>query len=176
MQHSIYDLRYRLTPGHVELEPLRVLACRTAEWIDWRVTFHVLGASHAVVLERGGQTITELLTCRPAAGASNPLLDLACDDSATGCATRDGIECRVRISPMLLGDGDDLRTVVEPGCRMDYSFPARAGEQAPMTRIGWRVDGRALRVETVHTYPEAGRGVRSETVFIIGEEAEKHRG
>ena len=36
-----------------------------------------------------------------------------------------------------------------------------------MTRIGWRADDATLSVETVHTYPHEGCGVRSESRFEV---------
>ena len=36
----------------------------------------------------------------------------------------------------------------------------------PVTRMGWQMEDGLLRVETVHTYPEEGRGVRSWTTFV----------
>jgi hypothetical protein len=34
-----------------------------------------------------------------------------------------------------------------------------------VTRIGWRVRPSLLEVETLHTYPEQGMGVRSDSSF-----------
>ena len=39
----------------------------------------------------------------------------------------------------------------------------------PVTRIGWGLDDGNLNIETVHTYPDEGRGVRSLTCFRFEE-------
>ncbi len=169
--HSISDLRYRLIAGSAEIEPLRILDTRVINWDMWRVTLHILGSSHAVTVERADRRlrITELFTCAPATGQATPLLDMAGDSSNEGCAAIHGLGCRVRLTPFPLAEGDDLRRTVPNADRLDHYFAGEPGS-LPVTRVGWQAVAGRLRVETIHTYPESGTGVRSETVFTTGEE------
>ena len=59
-----------------------------------------------------------------------------------------------------LEEGDALRGDFAPANCLAVAFDASSGGMAPWTRIGWRAAGGPLQVETVHTYPEEGRGVR----------------
>src|SRR5947209_5466621 len=80
-KHSIAALRYRLVEGPVDLKPLRIVASREINWIEWTVRFVILGASHAVTLSRGGDSITELLTCAPPFGPIRSIVEGKTDNS-----------------------------------------------------------------------------------------------
>jgi hypothetical protein len=172
MQHGTADLRYRLLRGPTDLAPLRVLACRSFAWAGWEVRAVILGASHAVVFRRGSEERAELLTCLPPPlnGETDALLTLAVppDMNASEAALPsdwlpDGATGAVRLSRFPLDGGDSLRGDFAPGSTLSFDFPVIAGATTPRTRVGWRADGAALFVETVHTYPEEQWGVRSET-------------
>ena len=161
-------LRYSLLTGSVELAPLRVLSSRCIGWKAWSVTFFVLGASHAVCLERGESRLTELLACAigtVGAGASVPVVQE--DEGATTrlCLRAEGLVCETLLMPFALTDSAELSWESDLSHRLEVAYPPHADAVTPYTRIGWRVTADALHVETVHTYPEEGRGVRSKTIF-----------
>jgi hypothetical protein len=165
--HKLTALRYRLVAGDVELTPLRVLASRTLAWNDWRVTLHILGASHAVCLQRGDICLTELLTCLPPLATQNALLTLDADTHREDCLDASGLSCRLRLQPFSLDDGDSLRhTPSETSLVQTFPTPySLLPTPCPITRLGWRFIGDSLLIETIHTYPEEGRGLRSLTRF-----------
>jgi len=171
MNHTIDELLYRLVTGPLNLEPLRVIARRTISWRDLSVDLNILGASHALTITGDGWQLSELLTCRPAPDASDALIELPCESAVSGCARIFGVECQVRIAPFNLSEGSGLRLPIAPETLFAHEFDSVDGGPSPVTRIGWIAERNVLRVETIHTYPEAGRGVRSETVFTVDEEA-----
>lgn len=177
MIHSIATLRYRLVSGEADLTPLQILETDTILWNGWRVSFFILGASHAVRLESGSACITELLTCAPPGTqdpASRPHLDLPADLPNQACVTVTGLDCRVRLSVFpLSGDcGPNIDRPVgsfEPHGRLSHIYPDPSGAALPLTWIAWRVEPGRLWIETIHTYPEEEQGVRSETLFELPE-------
>ena len=50
---------------------------------------------------------------------------------------------------------------------MDVFYPGGERREAPVTRIGWRIEPASLVVETVHSYPEQEMGVRSRSRFEL---------
>src|SRR6266487_2904128 len=91
-------LQYRLVAGPVSLIPLRVLDTRRFSHSSWSVTCHILAASHAVILDRNGVTVTELLTCGDAGGEVRILTQARGDRGSFLCAESAGLRFRVRIS------------------------------------------------------------------------------
>lgn len=166
MQQSVSQLSYCLLPGPTDLRPLRIIASRELTWGDWRVRIHVLGASHAVEFRRGDACLTELLTCVRPKFATPPLIGLRAEAAGSGCAVTAGLTCSVRLAPFCLDGGDDLAHGFNEACRMDVAFPSADNGPAPVTRVGWRKNGRILVIETVHSYPEENCGVRSESTFL----------
>ena len=177
--HCLRDLRYRLTTGLISLRPLRVLAEREMRWRDWRVRFLALGTSHAVVLERGEERLTELLSCAAPLENANCLCLLeAGAEFAALSASAFGLDCRVALEPFSLDAGDSLQTVFAADSQMRIAYPSSqtqgayaaasgaSDELTPVTRIGWRVSPQELFIETVHTYPQEGRGLRSRSRFV----------
>ena len=169
--HSAATLCYRLLEGPASLAPLRVLAARRVDWREWRVTFTVLGASHAVSFQAGERQLVELLTCAPPATASPVLMERGADLPGQICVVTQGLLCRVSLSMFSLEGGDGLRGAFAAADQLAVPYPAAASGGEPFTRIGWRIAGRRLEVETVHTYPEEGQGVRSESRFEAQEAA-----
>ena len=163
--HSAATLRYALLTGPVELTPLRVLASRCILWRGWRVTFFALGASHAVCLERGESLVTELLACAVGAGASLPVVQGNDAETTNLCLRAEGLVCEIALIPFALTEGAGLLLECASDSRLEFAYPSPVDAVTPYTRIGWRVTAEALHVETVHTYPEEGRGIRSRTVF-----------
>ncbi len=178
LTHSISTLRYRLLAGVPDLAPLRVLDCRELMWYGWNVRFLVLGASHAVCLAGPHATVTELLTCGNAGGEAHLLAESVCETWNSFAVETSGLRCRVRLQPFDLREGDALLDFYAPDSTLSLAFPPQSESGIspsppppfspsifPVTRLGWRVERSGLHIETVHTYPEEGRGVRSRTVF-----------
>ena len=163
--YSMATLRYSLLTDAVELAPLRVLATRCVGWQAWSVTFCVLGASHAVCLERGESRLTELLACVLGAGASVPVVPEEGEESTTLCLRAEGLVCETTLTPFALSGDAELSAAIALDNRMEVAYPPHLHSATPYTRIGWHATADTLHVETVHTYPEEGRGVRSRTVF-----------
>jgi hypothetical protein len=170
MLQSASQLKYKLLIGPTDLRPLRILATQDFAWLGWRVCFHVLGVSHAVSFSSAERQVTELLTCSTVEPDREPSLTLSAERPGESCASIGGLVCRVRLQPFSLETGDHLEGDYSVTERLDVTFTGASAEVSPVTRIGWRVSGRALTVETVHSYPEEGRGVRSWSRFETAEE------
>jgi hypothetical protein len=161
-------LRYSLLTGPVDLAPLRVLDSRCILWRGWLVTFFALGASHAVCLERGANSLTELLACAVGeigAGVAVPVGERSVEETTNLCLCAEGLVCEAHLIPFALTENTGCLLENDPTGRLEFAYPPHSDAVTPYTRIGWRVTAEALHVETVHTYPEEGRGIRSRTVF-----------
>ena len=163
--YSMATLRYSLLTEEVELAPLRVLASRCVRWKTWSVTFCVLGASHAVCLERGESRLTELLACVLDTRASVPVVREDGETETTFCLRAEELMCETTLTPFALSGDAELSAAISLENRMEVAYPSQLHSATPYTRIGWQATAETLHVETVHTYPEEGRGVRSRTVF-----------
>jgi hypothetical protein len=170
MLQSTSQLNYKLLTGPTDLKPLRILATRELAWQDWHISIHVLGMSHAVSFAKGDRRVTELLTCSMVEPDRAPILALAGDRAGETCASIHGLVCRVRLQPISLAAGDHLEGTFSVTERLEVAFPDIGAGISPFTRIGWRVCGAALDIETVHSYPEEGRGVRSWSRFEAAED------
>lgn len=166
MKSSVSTLRYRILDGPVSLEPLKVLQTQCIAWGVWDVSFSVLGASHAVTLSCPDAEFAEVLACACPDGPISAVVDVPGAIPSQPLALVHGVQVRCRIDRFTLADGDDLSFRVPPDSRLDRPFPPVDGH-IPFTRIGWRIDGSALMVETVHTYPEDNAGVRTNTEFSM---------
>jgi hypothetical protein len=166
MQLSASQLFYRLLDGPADLRPLRILGTREFVWLQWAINIHILGASHAVEFRQGEQCITELLTCARTASTQEPLIGLDANVPGDGCVSAHGLVCRVRLAPICLADGDALRGCYPDDGRFEMCFPCGANHATPVTRVGWRAIGQNLAIETIHSYPEENRGVRSVSLFV----------
>ena len=167
MIHSAATLRYFLLEGHACLEPLRVFDSRRVEWLGRTVTFYALGTSHAVLVELGDSALTELLTC-----AVGDLEALVLEQRAAGSdclisRTIDTLRYDCRLSPFELAGGERLVGAFSSADQLAFKYKVDDGADEPMTHMGWRTDDATLSVETLHTYPHEGRGVRSESTFRV---------
>ena len=165
--HSVATLRYFLLAGRARLEPLRVLDSRRIAWGCGTVTFCALGTSHAVLVERGGAALTELLTCASGDLRARVVRQRAAGSDWSMSCTIDGLRCECRLSRFDLDGQARLRGRFRPADRLVFGYGAEGGVEEPMTHIGWRTGDRTLAVETLHTYPHEARGVRSRSVFRI---------
>ena len=165
LPYGMSALRYSLLTEPVDLAPLHVLASRCVLWQTWRVKFCVLGASHAVCLERGADHLTELLACAVGNEGGIPVMQEETGKTTNLCLSAAGLFCKVMLIPFALTEDAELSSESAPENRLEFAYPPQAEAPTPYTRIGWNVTADALYVETVHTYPEEGRGVRSRTVI-----------
>ena len=176
--HSISALCYRVHFGLVDLAPLVIRQRCDFDWGHSRVTAYVLGASHALTVALpDGREFTELLTCLPPRFALSqsetdsgsewpvPLFNHA--PVVQNIGGLDGISGQVRLTRFSLVPGADrINADFPPENALHEAFSLSAGETA-WTRIAWRTDGPHLRVETIHTYPDDGAGVRSTTCLRL---------
>ena len=160
--HSICSLHYRLISGEVALEPLHILKTHDLIWHDWHVRIFVLGASHAVQLTRGKDILTELLTCLPPAGNSKPLYETSIEQCRQKNLHANGLRWGISLWECEAGKNEE-RLPIGMGASMQVEFPAIHSAEKPLTRINWMLHRNTLLIETLHTYPNEGRSVRSRT-------------
>ena len=164
MIHGTRTLRYYLLSGSANLEPFGIFGSQQITWQGYQVTFYVLGTSHAVALDRRGPAFTELLSCAPEVQA-RPVHESAVDALQVVSRTIGDIHYRCRLTLFDLTDENDLDGEFEEGNILAHNFDPAGGSDQPVTRIGWSAGAAQLLVETLHTYPEEGRGVRSQSLF-----------
>ena len=165
--HSASILRYLLLSGRTPLEPLRIFECRRVKWLDHWVTFYALGTSHAICFEYGNTALTELLTCVPTAVQGHVLEHGGEHFPHTVSRTFDTVSYRCRLTRFDLCGGDGLEGEFSKEDRITFKYDVEGKLEEPITHIGWRGRQNTLSVETVHTYPHEGQGVRSQSTFKI---------
>ena len=74
---------------------------------------------------------------------------------------------RCRLTPFELCGGDGLQSEFSSEDRISFTYHTEGEFEEPITHIGWRGGDSTLSVETVHTYPNEGQGVRSESTFEL---------
>ncbi len=129
------------------------------------MTFSVLGASHAVTLARGEKQLTELLACTIGGEGLTPIVEIDAMQAMTLRASAQGLACTITLIPFSLEENSELASKFETDCQLHVEYPTSLYRATPYTWIGWRVTAEALSVETLHTYPEENRAVRSSTVY-----------
>ena len=165
--HSASTLRYLLVSGRTPLEPLRIFECRRVKWLDHWVTFYALGTSHAICFEYGDTALTELLTCVPTAVQGHVLEHGGEQFPHTVSRTFDTVSYSCRLTRFDLCGGDGLEDAFSKENRITFKYDVEGKLEEPITHIGWRGRQNTLSVETVHTYPHEGQGVRSQSTFKI---------
>ena len=168
MNLSADQLRFLLVRGRTELGALRIFDSRQIVWRERRVAFYVLGASHAVSIECGtGVPLFEVLSCASAIGAGEILVSSSANAPQELSITVGDLQYACRLTPFALSAWADRFERAYPASdrlRVAYA-PSDAGA-VPVTHVGWRAGGE-LTIETVHTYPREGRGVRSESRVAV---------
>ena len=167
MIHSTATLRYLLVSGRARLEPLRIFESRRVQWLDQWVTFYALGTSHAIMLEYGDAALTELLTCAPTAVQADVIEQSAANVPSAVSRTFDGLRYRCRLTPFALSGDVGLPVGFPRGDQITCTYRVEGGREEPFTHIGWHRGESTLSVETVHTYPHEGQGVRSASTFEL---------
>ena len=72
-----------------------------------------------------------------------------------------------RLTRFDLCGGDGLEGAFSKEDRITFKYDVEGKLEEPITHIGWRGRQNTLSVETVHTYPHEGQGVRSQSTFKI---------
>ncbi len=160
--HCIGSLRYRLMAGEISLEPLHILKTHKLTWHDWHVQFFVLGASHAVCLTRNQTHITELLTCLPPAGNPKPLYETTIEQCHQKILHAEDLRWEIHLWECKIEQFEKQSPLISASS-LQVEFPALHPAEKPLTRINWLVHRDMLLIETLHTYPNQGRCVRSRT-------------
>ncbi len=131
------------------------------------MTFFALGTSHAVLVEQDDIALTELLTCAAGDLEAHVLEQRTVGSDCDISRAIDGLWYECQLSPFGLDADDGLRGEFSEAEQLIVKYGVDHGAEEPMTRIGWRIEDAMLSVETLHTYPHEGRGVRSESTFRL---------
>ena len=118
-----------------------------------------------MLVEQGDAVLTELLTCAAGDLQAQVLEQRPAGSDWSVSRTIDSLSYACRLSPFELAGGERLRGAFSRADRLAFAYGVADGSEQPMTLIGWREDGITLVVETLHTYPQEGRGVRTESTF-----------
>jgi len=108
-----------------------------------------------------------MLTCH-AESAPSPfvLAECAAGHPVTMQAVSKTIRCRIQLTPFALTpDSMALEGHYDERHCLIHAFPAEATGLPPLTCLGWQAVPERMTIETLHTYPETGEGVRSRSVF-----------
>jgi Protein of unknown function DUF2617 len=167
MFSELAALRYFLFEVPIALEPLRVLDTRSLQWNGWRIRLHILGASHAVCMERDGGQLTELLACIAPSEQDTPLWLGGAQTAWETCLVIQGLRCRIGLSPVAMHADIGLEAPYTSDCLLTAAYPAASESDIPFTSLGWHATAERLSIETLHTYPEAGHAVRTLTRFEV---------
>lgn len=172
-EHS-RDLRLHLFSGAMPLEAFPVLKRAHRRLGEFEVSAAIIGASHAVQVRRGSETITEVLACHVEAVDlfSDQLIGVwHADEIRTEAAP--GLEYRFRVDVAAL-DGVRRRIVrfresttaaeQNGAIGLDFQFPQKTLE-TPETLLLVSTDAVGLRIESIHVYPGEHVAVISETRF-----------
>jgi hypothetical protein len=167
--YRVEELRYFLIGGETSwLESLRIINSQQRTWAEREVTFYALGASHALSIRHRDLRVTELLSCRDGFSKDQCFAEMsAAEPFEVSTVIRD-MHYSFRLTLHDL-QGDDILLGPYPDeGQMAVAYPRQQEFASPVTRIGWLIEPTVLRLETLHTYPEERRGVRTESVIEIG--------
>ena len=131
------------------------------------VTFCALGTSHAALVELGDTALTELLTCAGGDLQARVLEERSASSACVISRAIDNLRYDCRLSPFELDGADRLRSAFSSADQLTCRYGVDDQAEEPVTHIGWRSDDATLVVETLHTYPHEGRGVRTESTFRV---------
>ena len=120
-----------------------------------------------MLLEIGDTALTELLTCAAGDLKAPVLEERAASSGCVVARTIDSLQYDCRLSPFALDGDDRLHGAFSSADQLSFKYAVDHGAEEPMTHIGWRAGEATLVVETLHTYPVEGRGVRSESTFRV---------
>jgi Protein of unknown function DUF2617 len=166
MIYSIRDLRYYLVEGEAPwLDNFQVLDQRYLEWHEVKATVYALCTSHAVSVYWQGKHITELLSCRGHLNMDPVVAEIGTNQPFEMATNIHGLHYRFLLTPQSLIGNDGLKGSFPLENKISVTYPKIPDLETPVTLIGWEVNPGTLRIETLHTYPENAKGVRSESLF-----------
>jgi hypothetical protein len=166
--YRVGELRYFLIPGETSwLESLRIIDSRRRTWAGREVTFYALGASHALSIRDQDRQVTELLSCRGGFRKDPCLAEMAAGEPFEVTTVIHDMRYSFRLTLHSLQGNDALLGRYPDGNEIAVAYPRQKDFVTPVTRIGWLLEPGALRLETLHTYPEEHEGVRTESIIEI---------
>lgn len=181
-EHS-QDLRLHLFQDPLSLEAFPVLKRANRQLGEFEVDAAIIGASHAVQIRRGSQTITEVLACHVEA------VDLYADQllgvwDAEEIRTEagDGLDYRFRVDIAPLNGArarisrfreSALTAEQEGAIGLTFRFPQKTAE-TPETLLRVSADETDLRIESIHVYPGEHAAVISETRLVPRTATSRH--
>jgi hypothetical protein len=159
-------------PDYTGIPPLTVFTSKSLYVRNWRFTFHIIGESHWVQVERDHQILLhEVLACTDGLPSIHRFSDGA-GYCSKGSFKGDPHAVCVQFDPPRAWERDADKYTGE----MVYEFPRTFG-LLPMTRIAWRVDpaGDSVIWRTSHLYAVSENSgmieVRSVSRYRIGRNA-----
>jgi hypothetical protein len=166
MIYAMRDLRYLLIEGEAGwMENFRILEVRRNVWNGSCFVVYALATSHAVSVELQDQKFTELLSCRGELNLRPSLAEMSAHRPFELATRLQGVHYRFQLSLLAPGEDDALQGAFDPDHLITVTYPRIPGLDTPVTKIGWKIEPAALRIETLHTYPEEAGGVRSRSIF-----------
>ena len=169
------DLRLHLFRGPLDLEAFQVLERRRMRLGGFDIDASIIGASHAVQVRVGAETVTEALACRTAAVdlfADRLIGVWGVDDAVRRQAAPDvGYEFACEVAPLELAEPrlKELRQAAagaqaQGAIGLRFRFPRRT-ERTPETLLRVWVEEGAMRIRSMHVYPGEDVAVTSDTVI-----------
>jgi hypothetical protein len=166
--YRVGELRYFLIAGETSwLQGLRIIDSKPRTWAGREVTFYALGASHALSIRNRDLAVTELLSCRGGFRKNQCLAEMAAAEPFEVSTIIRDMRYSFRLTLHSLQGNDALLGRYPDEDEITVAYPQQQEFAAPVTRIGWLIEPRVLRLETLHTYPEECGGVRTESVIEI---------
>lgn len=182
-------LRLHLFRGEVELDAFPVIRRSLRQLQGFDVDAAIIGASHAVQIRIGAETITEVLACRVEAvdRFADRLEGVWRLGAPVDVTLASGAEYACGCEPAPLGRAEarleQLRQQIqlsqassseEPGSiGLTFQFPQRT-ERTPETLVRVSLEAEALRIHSAHVYPGEDLAVFSETVVRAAALGLKH--
>jgi len=166
--YRVEGLRYYLIAGETSwLKGLRIIDSRQRTWANRELTFYGLGASHALAVRNRDRQVTELLSCGATIRKDQCLSEMAVREAFEISTAIGDIRYSFRLTlHSLQGDVALLGSYPEED-QISIAYPRHEDLRTPITRLGWIVRPRTLRLETLHTYPEECSAVRTESTIEI---------
>jgi len=167
------DLRLHLFGGSLDMEAFPVVIRERRRLGAFEADAAIIGASHAVQVRIGEETLTEVLACRVAAvdAFADRLRGVWRIEETVGIEPVPGIRyaCACEATPLESSQGLllEFRAAVESaaaagGIGLGFRFPQRTDE-APETLLHVSAHEGEMSIRSLHVYPNEGAVVRSET-------------
>ena len=168
MIYRMQDLRYYLFDRETDwMECFRIIDTQRRSWNDREIIFYALGTSHAVSVQRQGKQVTELLSCRGHLNLNQNIAEISAGIPFEISSSIHGLQYHFRLTLHDLEGTGNLRGAFAGLDQITIEYPKQEHLPTPVTKIGWRIEPQTLHIETLHTYPEDGGAVRSESSFAF---------